>query len=331
MKQIALIVILAAVAAAVPLFVGESPYFMGIMISVLMMAALSSAWNLLGGYAGQYSFGHAAYFGAGAYTTMILISLFNLNPILCMVAGMVVACIIALITGSIVFRLRGHYFALASIAVAEIVRLSVLNFEFTGGAQGILLSDVSLWGLDLNSKNPFYYGMLLVLVITLAITAQLRKSKTGFYLQAIREDQDAAASLGINLAFYKNKALLISAVLTSVLGSLYGVYIRFIDTSAVLDLKLSIEIILTAIIGGVGTLWGPVVGALLLVPLAEMLRSNYLGDVLVNAGLVSETSAFGLFLKENLAHAHVLVYGIITVLCILYLPKGILGLFRRVK
>ncbi|MGB7510128.1 MAG: branched-chain amino acid ABC transporter permease [Pelodictyon phaeoclathratiforme] len=331
MKQIALIVILAAIAAVVPLFMGENPYFTGILISVLMMAALSSAWNLLGGYAGQYSFGHAAYFGAGAYTTMILITLYNLNPLLCMAAGMVVASIIALITGSIVFRLRGHYFALASIAVAEIVRLSVLNFEFTGGAQGILLSDLSLWGLDLNSKNPFYYGMLLVLVVSLGITAYLRKSKTGFYLQAIREDQDAAASLGINLSFYKNKALLISAALTSVLGSLYGLYIRFIDTSAVLDLRLSIEIILTAIIGGVGTLWGPVIGAVLLVPLAEMLRSNFIGDALVKAGLVSETSGMGLFLKENLAHAHVLVYGIITVLCILYLPKGILGLFRRVK
>lgn len=331
MKQIALIVILAAMAAVVPLIMGENPYFTGILISVLMMAALSSAWNLLGGYAGQYSFGHAAYFGAGAYTTMILITLYNLNPLLCMAAGMVVASIIALITGSIVFRLRGHYFALASIAVAEIIRLSVLNFEFTGGAQGILLSDLSLWGLDLNSKNPFYYGMLLVLVVSLGITAYLRKSKTGFYLQAIREDQDAAASLGINLSFYKNKALLISAALTSVLGSLYGLYIRFIDTSAVLDLRLSIEIILTAIIGGVGTLWGPVIGAVLLVPLAEMLRSNFIGDALVKAGLVSETSGMGLFLKENLAHAHVLVYGIITVLCILYLPKGILGLFRRVK
>jgi len=191
--------------------------------------------------------------------------------------------------------------------------------------------DVAFWNLDLNSKTPFYYGMLLVLAATLAITAYLQKSKTGFYLQAIREDQDAAASLGIDISFYKNKALLISAALTSVLGSLYGLYIRFIDTSAVLDLRLSIEIILTAIIGGVGTLWGPVVGAILLVPLAEALRSNLLGDALINAGLVSETSGIGVFLKENLAHAHVLVYGIITVLCILYLPKGLLGLFRRVK
>ncbi len=331
MKSVAIIALFAAIAASLPLLIGENPYITGILISVLMMAALSSAWNILGGYAGQYSFGHAAYFGAGAYTTMILISLFNLNPLLAMLAGIVVAAMIALFTGTIVFRLRGHYFALASIAVAEIVRLSVLNFEFTGGAQGILLSDISLWGLDLNSKNPFYYGMLLVLVLTLLITAYLRTSKTGFYLQAIREDQDAASSLGINLSLYKNRALLLSAALTSVLGSLYALYIRYIDTSAVLDLRLSIEIILTAIIGGVGTLWGPLVGALLLVPLAEMLRSNVLGDFLVKAGLVSETSGVGLFLKENLAHAHVLVYGIITVLCILYLPKGILGLLRRRK
>ena len=331
MKQITIIAILAGIAALLPLALGESPYFIGVLISVLMMAALSSAWNILGGYAGQYSFGHAAYFGAGAYTTMILISKFNFNPLVSMVAGIIVACIIALITGSIVFRLRGHYFGLASIAVAEIVRLSALNFDFTGGAQGILLSDVFLWGIDLNSKIPFYYGMLMVLVVTLGITLYLRTSKTGFYLQAIREDQDAAASLGINLSFYKNKALLISAALTSVLGSLYAVYIRFIDTTAVLDLRLSIEIILTAIIGGVGTLWGPVLGAVLLVPLAEILRSNVIGDALVKHGIVSETSGIGVFLKENLAHAHVLVYGIITVLCILYLPKGILGLFRRSK
>jgi len=329
--QIGVIAVLAAIAVALPLFIGENPYVIGILISVLMMAALSSAWNILGGYAGQYSFGHAAYFGAGAYTTLILLTLYNLNPLLCIALGIISSMLIALITGSIVFRLRGHYFGLASIAVAEIVRLSVLNFEFTGGAQGILLMDVALWNLDLNSKTPFYYGMLLVLAVTLGITAYLQKSKTGYYLQAIREDQDAASSLGINISFYKNKALLISAALTSVLGSLYGLYIRFIDTSAVLDLRLSIEIILTAIIGGVGTLWGPVVGAILLVPLAEALRSNLLGDVLINAGLVSETSGVGVFLKENLAHAHVLVYGIITVLCILYLPKGLLGLFRRVK
>jgi branched-chain amino acid transport system permease protein len=331
MKQAGIIALFAAITAALPFFIGDNPYVIGVMISLLMMAALSSAWNIIGGFAGQYSFGHAAYFGAGAYTTMILISAYAMNPLIGALAGMVMAALIALITGSIVFGLRGHYFALASIAVAEIIRLTVLNFEFTGGAQGILLANVTLWGLDLNSKTPFYYGMLILLMVSLCITQYLHKSKTGYYLQAIREDQDAASSLGINILRYKNRALLISAALTSVAGSLYALYIRFIDTSAVLDLRLSIEIILTAIIGGVGTLWGPVLGALLLVPLAEVLRSNMIGDTLVKLGVVSKTSVVGVFLNENLAHAHVLIYGIITVLCILYLPKGILGLFRRLK
>jgi branched-chain amino acid transport system permease protein len=329
MKQFAALTLLATAAALLPLLIGDNPYLTGILISLLMMASLASAWNIIGGYAGQFSFGHAAYFGAGAYTTSILLTLLKLNLIACMAAGILVAGVISLLTGSIVFRLRGHYFALASIAVAEIVRLTVLNLEITGGAQGILLTDVSFGSIDLNSKNPFYYAMLLLLMVTLGVSAWLRRSKSGYCFLAIREDQDAAASLGIDLFLYKNRALLISAALSSVAGSIYAVYIRFIDTSAVLDLRLSIEIILMAIIGGVGTLWGPLLGALLLVPLAEILRSNLLGDFLVGAGLVQESSPVGAFLNDNLAHAHVLVYGIITVLCILYLPQGIIGLFGR--
>lgn len=329
MKRFALPVLLAAAAALLPLFLGDNPYLLGILITMLMMASLASAWNIIGGFAGQFSFGHAAYFGAGAYTTAILLTTLNWSLPLCMAAGVVAACVIALGTGSIVFRLRGHYFALASIAVAEIVRLTVLNLEVTGGAQGILLTEVSFAGLDLNSKLPFYYAMLTLLVATSGVSAWLRHTRSGYCFMAIREDQDAAASLGISLPLYKNRALLISAVFSSLAGSIYAVYIRFIDTSAVLDLRLSIEIILMAIIGGVGTLWGPLLGAALLVPLAEVLRSNLIGDQLVNAGIVSESSAIGAFLKVHLAHAHVLLYGIITVLCILYLPQGIFGYFSR--
>lgn len=326
MKNILKIALLALILGTIPLFLTSSPYFTGIMITLVMMAALATSWNLLGGYAGQYSFGHTAYFGTGAYTTAILINTYQANPLVGVLAGTVIASVVALLTGSIVFRLKGHYFGLASIAVAEIVRLCVLNVEFTGGAQGIMLSDVQLFNLDLNSKLPFYYGMLAVLIAALGVSAWLQKSKTGYYLQAIREDQDAAASLGINLAWYKNKALLISAVLTSILGSVYAVYIRFIDTHAVLELHFSIEIILIAIIGGVGTLWGPVLGAALLVPLAELLRANVIGAMLVKLGLITDASVL-----DNLAHAHVLIYGIITVLCILYLPKGLIGTISKFK
>jgi branched-chain amino acid transport system permease protein len=313
-----------------PTLTGRDPYLTGVTIEVLRMAALASAWNIIGGYAGQYSFGHAAYFGAGAYATSIMLTKAPAtDPLLAVLAGIALSGLIALVTGSIVFRLRGHYFALASIAVAEIVRLSVLNLEITGGAQGLLLSDVTFHGIDLNSKTPFYFGMLLLLVLTMGITALLSRSRMGYYLQAIREDEDAASSLGIDVARCKNSALLVSAALASVAGSLYALYIRFIDTTAVLDLRLSIEIILTAIIGGVGTIWGPLLGALLLVPLAEMLRSNLLGQTLVSLGIVSPDSPAGRFFSDGLAHAHVLVYGVITVFCILFMPKGLLGFFRR--
>ncbi|NTW57158.1 MAG: branched-chain amino acid ABC transporter permease [Chlorobiaceae bacterium] len=328
-KQWTGIATFAALAASVPFFLGDNPYIADILITMLMMAALASAWNIVGGYAGQFSFGHAAYFGAGAYTTSILLTASSIALPLCIGAGILAASLIALLTGAIVFRLRGHYFALASIAVAEIVRLTAHNLEITGGAQGLLITDITFGNLDLNSKEPFYFAMLFLLVTTLAISLLVRHSRAGYFLLAIREDQDAAASLGINLYLWKNMALVISAALASVAGSIYAVYIRFIDTSAVLSLRLSIEIILTTIIGGVGTLWGPVLGAALLVSLAEALRSNLAGELLVNSGIITEASPIESFLKNNLAHAHVLVYGIITVLCILNLPKGILGLFRR--
>jgi branched-chain amino acid transport system permease protein len=330
MKSALLAAALLLSALFLPKLTGHDPYLVGVMIEVLRMAALASAWNIIGGYAGQYSFGHAAYFGAGAYATSIILTAYPAtDPLLALVAGIAVSCLIALVTGSIVFRLRGHYFALASIAVAEIVRLSVLNLEFTGGAQGLLLSDLSFHGLDLNSKTPFYFGMLMLLALTMGVTALLSRARMGYYLQAIREDEDAASSLGIDIARCKNSALVVSAALTSVAGSLYALYIRFIDTTAVLDLRLSIEIILTAIIGGVGTIWGPLLGAILLVPLAEMLRSNFFGQTLVSLGVVSPDSPAGRFFADGLAHAHVLVYGVITVLCILFMPTGLLGLFRR--
>lgn len=276
-----------ALLGVVPLLLGDNPYVLGMGISFLMMAGLASAWNIPGGFAGQYSFGHAVYFGAGAYTTLILVQGFGVHVVVALFAGTVVAMLLALLTGAIVFRLRGHYFALASIAVAEIVRLSVLNAEITGGAQGLLLDTVSLWGLDLESKIPFFYGMLLVLAGVLLLTVSLERSRMGYLLQAVREDQDAASSLGINVFWLKVRALLLSAFVTALCGSLYGLYIRYIDTGGVLELRLSIEIILMAIIGGVGTVWGPFVGALVLVPLAEVLRSNLIGSWLVDSGMVA--------------------------------------------
>ncbi len=313
-----------------------SPYALHMMILLFLSIIMGESWNILGGYTGQYSVGHAAYFGVGAYATMMLLQFRQIPPWYGMWVGMAAVVVIALVIGSICFRLRGPYFVLASIAVAEIVRLTALNWKtFTNGAEGILTTDIpplTIGGVliaDFLSKVPFYYIGLCLALITIAANYLVQRSKLGYCFQAIREDQDAARSLGINLTLYKNIALVISAILTALAGSFYAVYIGFIDPGTVLSLDMSVQIVLICIIGGIGTIYGPVVGSLVLVPLSEALRSNLISAGLFKTGLVSEGSAVGIFLKENLAHAHVLIYGILVVVVILYMPDGVLGFGQK--
>lgn len=340
----------------------ESPYSRHIMVLLFLSTIMGESWNIIGGYTGQYSVGHAAYFGAGAYGTMIvmnasqfdadkllelqdlakdsrlsslLLSAHDLHPWTGVLVGMVAALLLSLIIGSICFRLRGPYFVLASIAVAEIVRITVLNLaDLTQGAEGILISTLPPLTIgntvitDFSNNVPFYYIGLFLVLLTIFVTWLVQNSKLGYFFQAIREDQDAANSLGISLTFYKNAALALSAVLTSLAGSFYAIYIKFVDPTTVLSLDLSVQIVLISIIGGIGTIFGPVVGALVLVPLSEVLRSNLIGESLISSGMVNSDSAFGHFLTENLSHAHVLIYGILVVVVILFMPDGVLGFFK---
>jgi branched-chain amino acid transport system permease protein len=306
------------------------------MILFFLSTIMGESWNILGGYTGQYSVGHAAYFGAGAYTTMILMQYRQIPPWIGIWVGLAVVVVVALIIGSICFRLRGPYFVLASIAVAEIMRLSAMNLNnLTGGAEGILATEIppfKMGGIiitDFLSKVPFYYIGLCFAVITIIVTWLVQHSKLGYYFQAIREDQDAAHSLGINLTIYKNVALIISALLTSLAGSFYAIYIGFIDPPTVLALEISVQIVLICIIGGIGTIYGPVVGSLVLVPLSEALRSNMIAQAIFKTGMVTEESGLGIFLKENLAHAHALIYGILVVIVILFMPDGVLGFIKK--
>lgn len=315
----------------------DSPYALHIMILIFLSVIMGESWNILGGYTGQYSVGHAAYFGAGAYTTMILMQFREVPPWYGMLAGIAVSILTALIIGSICFRLRGPYFVLASIAATEILRLTALNLkDFTNGAEGILATDIpplqlgSFLVTDFTTKDPFYYIGLVFALAVIAVTWIVQHSKIGYCFQAIREDQDAAHSLGINPSLYKNLSLAISAAFTSLAGSFYAVYIGFIDPTTVLSLDMSVQIVLICIIGGIGTIFGPVVGALVLVPLSEALRSNIITQGLITAGLVNEDSPVGQFLKENLAHAHVLIYGILVVVVILFMPDGVLGFLRKI-
>ncbi|HKS23125.1 MAG TPA: branched-chain amino acid ABC transporter permease [Thermoanaerobaculia bacterium] len=334
MKALGLALLVGAL-VALPHFV-ESTYVLHILILIFINAIAGSAWNVVGGYAGQYSIGHAAYFGVGAYTTMLLMQLRQVAPWWGVWVGAGAALAIALVIGSICFRLRGPYFVLASIAVAEIVRVTALNVKnVTNGAEGILVTEIPPLKFgnavltDWSTKVPFYYAGLGFVVLIVAVSAIVYRSKLGYSFQAIREDQDAAHSLGINPTLTKNAALAISAVFTSLAGSLYGVYVGFIDPSTVLQLELSVQIVMICIIGGIGTIGGPLVGAALLIPLSEALRSNALTDALINAGIVSAESKTGAFLKENLAHAHVLIYGILVVMVILFMPEGVVGFLRR--
>jgi branched-chain amino acid transport system permease protein len=326
------------VVAALAFFPGfvSSPYALHIMILLFLSTIMGQSWNIVGGYAGQYSVGHAAYFGAGAYTTMLLLQHWQIPPWYGAIAGMGVSLIVGAIVGSICFRLRGPYFVLASIAVAEILRLSAMNLkEITNGAEGILITELPAFTIggkvitDFSTKVPFYYIGLALVLLTVVVTLIVQHSKLGYYFQAIREDQDAAHSLGINLTFHKNTALGFSALLTSLAGSFYAIYIGFIDPPTVIGLDISVQIVLICIIGGIGTIYGPVVGSLVLVPLSEALRSNMIAEAIFKTGVVTETSAVGSFLKENLAHAHALIYGLLVVIVILFMPDGVLGFVRK--
>jgi branched-chain amino acid transport system permease protein len=327
--------LLLAFLLAIPRYV-ESPYALHMMILLFLSVSQGQSWNILGGYAGQHSVGHAAYFGVGAYATMMLMHTKQIAPWVGVWVGVAVVVAVALAIGSICFRLRGPYFVLASIAVAEIMRLSAINLTaLTNGAEGILATEIPPFMIgervvtDFLTKVPFYYIGLALALLTIAITYWVQHSKLGYYFQAIREDQDAAHSLGIHIALYKNIGLVISAVLTSLAGSFYGIYVGFVDPPTVLGLDVSVQIMLICIIGGMGTLWGPVLGSLVLVPLSEALRSNMITEGLVKIGLVSVDSRIGIFLKENLSHAHVLLYGILVVLVILFMPDGLMGFVKK--
>jgi branched-chain amino acid transport system permease protein len=331
---VGLLVFVAVVAALAifPQFV-KKPYVLHMGVLLFLAVIQGQAWNVVGGYAGQYSVGHAAYFGVGAYVTVMLLEVNKIAPWWGVWAAMAAAVLLSLVIGSITFRLRGPYFVLASISVAEIIRLATLYFkDLTRGAEGFLLGDIptlNLFGNEIMffGKRPFYFMGLGLAVVTVAVNWIVQHSKLGYYFQAIREDQDAAHSLGINLSFYKNVALSISAAFTALAGGFYAMFVKFIDPNTVFGLDVSVQIVLLCIIGGIGTIVGPVIGAVVLVPLSEILRNP---KGLVQVGVLAPDSGFVTFVERYLSNAHLLVYGILVVLVILFAPEGVLGVIRRV-
>jgi branched-chain amino acid transport system permease protein len=302
---------LLAALIAFPL-VFTQPFPRHVMIMVFLYAMLAQAWNVLAGYCGQISLGHAVFFGTGAYTSTMLVILLGLTPWLGMLAGVALAVLLSQAIGYPVFRLRGHYFAIATIAVGEIAQTLVINWDWVGGARGLFVPikrPDSLLNLQFHqSKQAYYYVALALLLLALALTRHMERSRTGYYFRAIREDQDAAASLGIPVARYKQRAMAMSAALTALGGTFYAQYVLFIDPESVLPLSLSILVCLVAVLGGVGTLWGPLLGAAILIPLGEWTR----------VALGGTGKAIDL-----------LVYGALIMLVSVIQPGGIMALAQR--
>jgi branched-chain amino acid transport system permease protein len=297
--QVAIAAFIFAVACVLPLFL-HNDYLLQVIFRVFLFAALGLAWNLVGGYAGQLSLGHAAYFGVGAYG-LALLSKVGLNPWLALAGGVVAAMVSAAIIGSVSFRLRGPYFCLATIAFTEVLRLIVRNLpDVTGGDVG---TPVPLLFPD-HTVRSFYYAAVVLTVIAFAITYWVERSRFGYYLMAIREDEDTALSVGVNTAVTKLWALLLSAAITAVAGALYASLFLFIVPDQMFGVELSVEIAILPMLGGAGTLLGPLVGSVVLESASEIFKNIF---------------------KE----AHLLIYGVLVVVVVILLPDGIVGTLRN--
>jgi branched-chain amino acid transport system permease protein len=246
---------------------------------VLLAAISASAWNLLGGYAGQVSVGHSVYFGAGAYASLVVYTELGWPPIAGAPVGVLVSMGISALVGTPTFRLRGHYFSMATIAAAELFRILAANWPLLGAAVGLMGPPVprSLWDLSFISPIPYHYLFLAVLVVLLALTRLMQRSRMGYYLAAIRGGDRAARSLGVPVLRYKLYALLLSAGFTSIAGSLYAVMVGFIDPDSALGILISVKMLIIAALGGAGTLFGPLVGAVILIPLEEATNAMFGG------------------------------------------------------
>jgi branched-chain amino acid transport system permease protein len=301
-------IVLALVIAYPLLF--TTPFQQRLGALILLYAIIASAWNIVGGYAGQVSVGHVVFFGCGAYAAMGAYAHFALSPLIGIPAGIVVSVLIAAVVGVPTLRLSGHYFSMATIAVSELVRLIVTNVDYLGAAVGLSGPTVprNVFDMSFTSALPYYYLFLAVLIVTLGITWWMTRSRMGFYLRAIRDSERAARSLGAPASRIKLYAFMLSAGLTSVGGSLYAMMFGFIDPESGLGILISVKMLIMAALGGAGLLFGPLIGAAILVPLEEI-SNNLLGGK--GAGLTF------------------VVYGAIIVLLARFQPGGLLTLLNR--
>lgn len=299
--EIALLLVCIAVVAS-----GVATGLLDVIVLSFLFAGLALAWNIAGGYAGLISFGHAAFFGVGAYASTILLLSYNVSPWIGIWVGAIVAAGFGAILAIICARLRGPFFILSTLAFAEVVRIIALNWaSLTGGPEGLSIQPVSSFvGMVFASKSTYAALMLGYLVAVYAITKTLEASRFGYYLFAIRDNEDAAAAAGVNPLLGRAAAMALSAALTGIGGSLFAQYFLYLDPTYVISPELSFQFALLPAVGGLGTAIGPVLGSFLITPLSELLRSHF------------GNSAAGL---------HLVIYSIGLAVVMLYFPSGLAG------
>lgn len=288
------------------------PGYLSVAITLLLYAGWATAWDILGGWAGQVSLGHASFVGLGAYFVAVGTSHHEIAPWWTILMALVAAAVLAYLWGRLTFKLKGPYFTLSTIAIAEIFRLIAINEGWlTGGATGVFIMTLpEPFGLDLFSRQVNYYLALAFAAITVLVVMLISRSKFGYQIRAVREDEDSAMASGINPTTVKLKAFMLSGALTALGGGIYAIFLSFIEPHIIFYLLLSVQIALTAIIGGRGTIWGPCVGALLIVGSGEIFRTTF-------------------------AEANMLIYGLLIMVVVIFMPRGIVGeparyLIRRV-
>lgn len=285
-------------------------FLINLLIMTYMAAGAAMAWNIAGGFAGEFSLGHSVFFGLGAYCSTILFTDYGVTPWIGIFVGVFMNVCLCVIIGYPTLKLKGHYFALATIGLVGIFFNLAKYFKgITHGSIGIPMIDQPGF-LDMltTSKLPFYYMFLFLMLLTLLVSFIIRKSKIGYYFMAIREDENTAAALGIDPTRYKMFALLISASFTSLIGSFYACYIQYIDPTTVFDIMKGVNWALLSLIGGAGSVWGPLVGAFLVEPFNVLVKSAIPGHY----GFVSN-----------------IIYGLLFVFLALTVPEGIVGYWRR--
>lgn len=308
---ISTLIIAAVLAVVVPLVADIHIY--SVVITVLIWIMFGHSWNLLGGYTGQVSFGHAMFLGIGAYTSMLIVNAFNLDMAVSLLLSGLLAGLVSLVVGFLIFRLKGPYFALGTLAFAEIIHIVGRNMKgVTNGGEGIMLmSRPTFFGVQIFTKAEYFYLALLLAALVTVFVAFLMRSKTGYSFIAVREDQDAAEAMGMNSTVIKSKALFISAFIAGLAGGFYGLYNKFIDPDMTMTVHMSVEMIFVTVIGGIGTIVGPVIGATVLISMQEYLKS--------------------LEFLQAFPSLYLIVYGLLIMLVIVYLPGGLVEGLQRIR